>query len=135
MHVKYIWFKVPVRGKQRIKSDIIPFISTLYLHNGMDTFFEHPIGWKTEDTYTHNKISNSTILKQTYIKKNTLGLFNTELQLNLWLNAQCLKKILIQIYHSQSYNFSHHINYSFQFLVNRKGIKNCNKNKRFLINF
>lgn len=69
MHVKYIWFKVPVRGKQRIKSDIIPFISTLYLHNGMDTFFEHPIGWKTEDTYTHNKISNSTILKQTYIQK------------------------------------------------------------------
>lgn len=71
MHVKYIWFKVPVRGKQRIKSDIIPFTSTLYLHNGMDTFFEHPIGWKTEDTYTHNKSSNSTILKQTYIQKYT----------------------------------------------------------------
>lgn len=126
MHVKYIWFKVPVCGKQRIKSDIIPFISTLYLHNGMDTFFEHPIGWKTEDTYTHNKSSNSTILKQTYIKKNTLGLFNTEFQLNQWLNAQCLKKkILFQFYilHAhRSYNFSHHIKYSFQFLVNRKGI-------------
>lgn len=65
MHVKYIWFKVPVRGKHRIKFDIISFISTLYLHNGMDTFFEHPIGWKTEDTYTHNKVSNSTTLKQT----------------------------------------------------------------------
>lgn len=91
MHVKYIWFKVLVRGKQRIKSDIILFILTLYLHNGMDTFFEHPIGWKTEDTYTHNKISNSTILKQTCIKKIHWA-YSYRVSIKPVLNAQCLKK-------------------------------------------
>lgn len=127
MHVKYIWFKVPICGKHRIKFDITSFISTLYLHNGMDTFFEHPIGWKTEDTYTHNKVSNSTTLKQTY-KQNTLGLF-MQFQLNQCLIMHSVRNFVIKkkfffqffiLHVHQSFNFSHHKKYSFQFLVNRK---------------